>query len=113
MDLLFGVLNSDETTIKNSLWKNHEEVHRRLLLLPEERKTYIKELKRVESEIMSIFEKPYQDITKKDFEKADKSAMDFENQAVSKYKNQPFNYSVFSPYNWFWKKMNKLDGFKI
>ena len=60
---------------------------------------------------MSIFDKPYHDITKEDFINADEIVMDFNNQAILQYKNQAFNYSLFSPYSLFWKKMNKLDGF--
>ena len=110
-DLNFGVLNHDETEVENSLWKKHEDVHRRLLFLPEERKSFTEQLHQVEAKMVSIFEKPYHDITKEDFINADKIVMDFENQAILQYKNQTINYSLFNPYSRFWKQMNKLDGF--
>ncbi len=112
-DLNFGVLNADETDVENSLWKKHEPMHRRLLFLPEKRKSYIKQLGQVEAEMMSIFEKPYHEITKEDFFKADNKVMDFQDQEILKYKNKAFNYSLFSPYTWFWKRMNRLDGFYL
>jgi len=107
----FGVLNSDETDVENSLWQKHELMHRKLLFLPEKREAYIEQLEQVEAKMFSIFEKLYQDITKEDFIKADKTVMDFQDQAISKYKTQAFNYSMFSPYSWFWKRMNRLDDF--
>ena len=110
-DLDFGVLNHNETDVEHSLWKKHEDVHRRLLFLPEERKSFTEQLHQVEAKMMSIFEKPYHGITKEDFINADKIVMDFENQATLQYKNQAFNYSLFSPYSRFWKQKNKLDGF--
>jgi len=110
-DLNFGVLNHDETGVENSLWRKHEEVHRRLLFLPEERKSFTEQLHQVEAKMMSIFEKPYHDINKEDFINADKIVMDFENQAILQYRNQAFNYSLFSFYSRFWKQTNKLDGF--
>ncbi len=50
-------------------------------------------------------------INKENFINADKIVMDFENQAILQYRNQAFNYSLFSFYSRFWKQMNKLEGF--
>ncbi|MEN8211938.1 MAG: hypothetical protein ABFR31_09480, partial [Thermodesulfobacteriota bacterium] len=72
---------------------------------------FTEQLHQVEAKMMSIFEKPYHDINKEDYIKADKIVMDFENQAILQYRNQAFNYSQFSFYSRFWKQMNKLDGF--
>ena len=110
-NLNFGVLNPDETNAENSLWTKHEQMHRKLLFLPEQRESYVEKLNQVEAKMLSIFEKYYSDITKEDFIEADKIVMNFENQEILKYKDQDFNYSLLSPYSWFWKRTNRSDGF--
>ncbi len=111
MDTTFGVLNTDENTVENSLWQRHEQVHRRLLHLPKERKSFRKNRDLAEQLMLSALDKPFTEITREDFNKADSIAMDWEEQCSLRYDNQPFAYAWLSPYAWYWRYMNKLDGF--
>jgi secernin len=112
MNMTFSVLNSDEKTVEGSLWQRHEHVHRRLLFLENEHKQVRESIREAENRMIKIFETMDYSVQPEDFRAADRIVSDLEEQLYQKYKHQPFQYPILSPYGIYWKIMNRRDGFR-
>ncbi len=110
MDLNFSVLNSDESTVGGSLWQKHDQVHRRLLFLIDERQRVRESIREVENKMIHIFDAKGKVIQFEDIKIADGMVSGLEEQLYQKYKNQPLHYPI-SPYGLYWKWVNRLHGF--
>jgi secernin len=109
--LSFGVLSSDDQTVENSPWMEHEQIHRRLLLDWKKSIPMIESRDQVEEEIVSMFADNPPESYHTVYEQADQLARDWTQRWHEEFKNQPFRYSMMSPYSWYWKAMNRKDGF--
>ena len=105
----FGVLNVDEKTTENSMWKKHEVIHRRIILDWEKSATLVNARDQVESEMLAVLEDPSQAPQAGDYDKADKMVMGWQDHWYKTFKNQPMSYSFSSPYSWYWRLMNYKD----
>jgi secernin len=110
MNMNFSVLNADEKTVEGSLWQKHEQVHRRLLFLIDERQRVRESIREVENKMIHIFDAKGEAIQSEDIKIADRMVSGLEEQLYQKYKNQPLHYPI-SPYGLYWKWVNRLDGF--
>jgi secernin len=111
LDMDFSVLNADENTVDGSLWQKHEHAHRRLLFLKDEREQVRETIREAEKRMIQVFESKNYTIQRDDFRAADRIVSDLEEQLFQKFKSQPFQYPVLSPYGIYWKIMNRQDGF--
>jgi hypothetical protein len=106
------VLNADESTVEDSIWQKHEHVHRRLLFLENERNQVRQSIKDAEIKMIDIIEKKNFSVNMEDLAEVDKIASTLESKWHQRYQNDPFNYLAKSLYGFYWKRMNRLDGFK-
>ena len=106
-----GVLNPDEQTVENSVWQKHERVHRHLILDWRRSESLKKTRDQAEEEIVSMFANNPPETLLTIHEKADRIIADWTHHWHEKFEDQPFRYSMVSPYSWYWKIMNRKDGF--
>ncbi len=110
-DIRFSVLNPDEKTVVGSLWRRHEEIHRRLIFNKEARDQVKRSIVETEKNILDLFEKSGPDVDASRLQAADRLAADWEEELYQKYKDLPFDYAMLSPYALYWRRMNRIDGF--
>ncbi len=106
----FSVLNQDGRTVDGSLWRRHEEVHRRALFDAEGRRELMASRDRVEAAMLAIFQAPDDPPTPKQIQAADQLAAAWEDEWVERYRDQPCRYPRFSAYARFWKQLNREDS---
>ncbi|HMA86767.1 MAG TPA: C69 family dipeptidase [Desulfosalsimonadaceae bacterium] len=100
-DLPYFVLNPDERTIEGSLWVRHEQIHRRLLFDEKGRSELRKTIAPTETAVLST---PARSA-------ADRMVRDWEEKMLVEHGSKRVFYPKRSPYAWFWKRANRLDGF--
>jgi len=110
-DAAFSVLNPDEQSVENSIWQRHEAIHRRVILDSDLAVPLTKSRDQVETGMLSLFESEFPPTGPEAFETADQMTMEWQKRWHDELKDQPFPYSMTSPYSWYWKIMNRKDGF--
>ncbi len=109
-DRPFYVENPDGNTVEGSLWRRFEPVHRHALISGEIRDMLRQSGEQAEREMLSGL-KAYLDGTggQKWLNSAEGAVRDWSEKQIAAFSKRPFHYP-FSPYGWFWKRMNRMDG---
>ncbi len=105
----FYVLNPDEETVTGSLWHKFESVHRRLLFSGENRREFQTARDAAEQRMLELLPLSGEKRHASALLEADRLVRDWSEQSIETYQNTAFDYP-FSPYGWYWRHMNRLDG---
>jgi secernin len=107
----FYVLHPDGHTVEESLWHRFEPVHRHALFSAEIRDRLRDSGKRAESKLLSSLEASCDDSGGQSCLKtAEGEIRRWSEKQIETFSRKPFQYP-FSPYGWFWKRINRMDGF--
>lgn len=106
----FGVLNEDESTAENSIWQQHEHIHRRVILDRDERQELLESRDIAEKKMLDHFKDSGKTPCFSDFQAADRIVMEWQTRWYEHYSQKPFRYSPFSLYSFFWKRLNRMDA---
>ncbi|MGK0290675.1 MAG: hypothetical protein ACI86H_002134 [bacterium] len=105
----FGALCEDEYQQHNSLWRRHEEIHRRLVLSSDYKKEILDSRKQVEESMLSYFS-DFASVSEENFLDADQLVTEWQSEWIHHFSKLPFKYPIFNSHSLYWKKLNKIDG---
>ncbi len=107
----FYVLHPDGQTVEDSLWRRFEPVHRHALFSAEIRDRLRQSGKRTESKLLSGLEAGSDNSGGQSrLYTAEEEIRGWTEKQIETFSRRSFQYP-FSPYGWFWKRMNRMDGF--
>jgi len=108
-DHAFFVLNPDGRTVAGSLWQRFESVHRRALFSAEDRQALRSSRDEAEDRMLATINEDALPDREKSLIAADRIAGDWSRQWMETLQAKRTDFP-FSPYGWYWKRMNRLDG---
>ncbi len=109
-DKPFYVQNPDGQTVEGSLWRRFEPVHRHALFSATIREMLRQSGKQAEREMLFCLKGGLDDAGGQDrLHAAEDSVRAWTEKQVETFAKRPFQYPL-SPYGWFWKRMNRMDG---
>ncbi len=112
MDAAYSVLNPDGETVEGSLWRRHEHVHRRVLFHEEARIRLRQAVHETETRMLAAMNVANSDAAPGDLQAADRIVAEAHDQWCCEYGRLPLEYPLLHPYGFYWKRMNRLDGFE-
>ena len=106
------VLNPDERSVENSLWRRFEPVHRHALFSDSTRRELRGTAKQAESEMLTALEYYYTSGNQSAMNAAEDPVRQWTEKKIKSFSKKPFQYP-FSLYGRFWKRMNRADNLTI
>ena len=106
----FYVLNPDGKTVEGSLWRRFEPVHRHALFSGEIRDMLRRSARRAEEKMLAgLAAHPDGQGDTNRLGAAQEPVRDWTEEQIQSFHKMPFQYPL-TPYGWFWKRMNRMDG---
>jgi secernin len=112
MDVEYSVLNSDGETVEGSLWRRHEHVHRRVLFNEQARIRLRHAVHETESRMLAALNTANSAAAPEELRAADQIVTEAHDQWCREFGRLPLNYPLLHMYGFYWKRMNRLDGFE-
>jgi hypothetical protein len=106
------VLNSDGETVEGSLWRRHEHVHRRVLFNEQARIRLRHAVHETESRMLAALNTANSAAAPEELRAADQIVTEAHDQWCREFGRLPLNYPLLHMYGFYWKRMNRLDGFE-
>ncbi len=106
------MLNTDEHSVENSLWRRFEPVHRQALFSDSIRRELRETAKHAESEMLTAIGHYYATGKQTIMDVAEDPVRQWTENTIKSYSEKPFQYPL-SLYGRFWKRMNRADNLEI
>lgn len=109
-NIAFSVLNADACTVRESLWKRHEQIHRRIIVNAEHTREWQQQRDTDEQRMLAQLTMKQSHPANNNFAIADEMVTNWESMWYEHFCQRPFRYSNWNSCHWYWKNMNRLDG---